>query len=68
MLPRGRAISREWNVVGLTRGQPSTGPQRDTGAGKAGASGGGEVSWQRRLAPRHREVVRKFFASRDGNK
>lgn len=63
-LPRGKAIPKQWEVVGVTRSEAEVDPQRDTGAGGAGAAGSGEVSWQRRLAPRHRKVVRKFFSDR----
>ena len=64
-LPPGGAPSREWARVGLSRGTPETNPVRDTGAGSAGAEGSGEASWRRRLAPRHREAVKRFFSEED---
>ncbi len=61
-LPRGRAISREWQVTGVNRVAPQTDPERAAGAGSAApAGGGGEASWRRRVAPHHRAVVRRFF-------
>ncbi len=60
-LPPGQRPSTEWERTGLRRTAPSVEVQRDTAAGSAGAEGSGEASWRRRLAPHHREVVRRFF-------
>ena len=62
-LPAGTRPSREWERVGLRRQVPEARPERTDGAGTAGDDGAGEASWRRRLAPRHREVVRRFFAT-----
>jgi len=67
-LPRGAAVSREWDLIGVSRSRPDGKPTRDAGAGSAGSAGSGAVSWHRRLAPRHRDVVRKFFSERPSNK
>ncbi len=64
-LPPGRSASQEWQLVGLSRARPDADPERATGAGGEGEAGTGAASWRRRLAPRHREVVRKFFTDRD---
>ena len=64
-VPGGGAPSREWVRIGTSRTAPETNPVRDTGAGNAGAEGSGEASWRRRLAPRHRDAVKRFF-SRQG--
>ena len=61
-LPPGRRPSTEWVRLGVGRVAPETDPVRDGGAGSAGDSGSGEASWRRRLAPRHRKVVREFFS------
>ncbi|MEM8885635.1 MAG: hypothetical protein AAGD14_16335 [Planctomycetota bacterium] len=46
----------------MTRSAPEANPTRDGGAGGQASGGPGAASWQRRLAPRHRDVVRKFFS------
>ena len=61
-LPPGQAPSRSWARLGTSRGMPETNPVRDTGPGSAGAQGSGEASTRRRLAPRHREAVKRFFS------
>lgn len=60
-LPKGKAASREWVRIGTSRSTPETNPVRDTGPGGAAAEGAGEASWRRRLAPRHRDAVKRFF-------
>lgn len=60
-LPAGLRPSTEWERTGLRRTAPSTEPKRSTESGSAGAEGAGEASWRRRLAPHHRDVVRRFF-------
>ena len=62
-LPPGRRPSTKWERMGVRRGSPEVDPQRPGGAGSAGDEGSGEASWRRKLAPRHRDVVRKFFSS-----
>jgi hypothetical protein len=54
-------VSREWTVTGVTRADPRTAPVEAQGAGSAGAAGDGDAAWRRRLAPRHREAVKRFF-------
>jgi hypothetical protein len=49
--------------MGYRRAAPDTCPERTDEAGSAGAEGSGEAAWRRRLAPRHRDVVRRFFSS-----
>jgi hypothetical protein len=45
----------------VTRADPKADPIEDTGAGSEGAGDGGEAAWRRKLAPRHRDAVRRFF-------
>jgi len=56
-------VSREWTVTGVTRADPTAAPIESTAAGGAGASGDGDAAWRRRLAPRHREAVKRFFGT-----
>ena len=62
-LPPGRRPSTEWERLGLRRATPQVDPKRAGEAGTAGDTGSGEASWRRKLAPRHRDVVRKFFSA-----
>jgi len=63
-LPPGRVPPKEWEVAGVARGEPDANPERPTGAGGEAGSGFGEAAWQRRLAPGHREAVRRFFSGK----
>jgi hypothetical protein len=63
-LPPGRTIPREWTVVGVQRVLPQVNPVRGGGGGGAAATGGGSAAVERRLAPRHRDIVRRFFTER----
>jgi hypothetical protein len=60
-LPRGRVPPKDWHLVGVTQASPEAAPVRDSTAGSAGATGSGRAAFRRRLAPHHREVVRRFF-------
>lgn len=64
-LPPGAVVPRTWERVGITRTEPTTDPVRDTSGGSAGTEGGGEASWRRRLAPHHRDAVRRYFGGED---
>ncbi len=63
-LPPGVAAPREWSIVGMRRTAPESDAQRDNTGGSAGTAGTGKVTWRRRLAPRHRDAIRRFFSSR----
>jgi hypothetical protein len=67
-LPGGTKPSREWQVTGVSRAAPRAAPEEPAGPGGAGQAGAGEAAWRRRLAPRHREVVRRFFSDEAGRK
>lgn len=62
-LPPGRASSTTWERLGVGRLAPDVDPVRAGNAGSAGDVGSGEAAWRRRLAPRHRDVVRRFFSN-----
>ena len=64
-LPRGRVPPKDWQLVGVMQASPEVAPVRDQTPGGAGATGGGRAAFRRRLAPHHREVVRKFFTAQD---
>ncbi|GIW70958.1 MAG: hypothetical protein KatS3mg102_0500 [Planctomycetota bacterium] len=62
VLPRPLAPPRGGVLLGTSRAEPETAPQRDTGAGGAGqADGGGAAATTSRLSPAHREAVRRYF-------
>jgi hypothetical protein len=60
-LPPGSPAPSPSLRIGLGRAAPETNPVRDGGAGSAADEGFGAASWQRRIAPRHRDAVRAFF-------
>ena len=60
-LPPGQAAPDEWVPISSRRTVPEVDPQAATGGGSAGDGGVGGASWQLRVAPRHRAVVRRFF-------
>ena len=62
-LPPGRQPSKEWELSGLRRSTPTVQPERAGASGSQGDGGAGEASWRRRLAPRYRDVVRRYFST-----
>jgi hypothetical protein len=62
-LPPGAQASKQWQRLGERRVAPTAQPRRDDAPGSAGDEGAGEGSWRRRVAPRHREVLRRFFGA-----
>lgn len=62
--PAALAADAPWTSVSVEKVAPEVGPVRPAGPGSAGAQPSGAPSWQRRLMPRHREVVRRFFAEK----
>lgn len=63
-LPPGRIVPKEWEVTQSRRADPEVAPVRHASTGGDAAGGAGEAAWRRRLAPRHRDVVREFFDAR----
>lgn len=63
-LPPGRIVPKEWEVTQSRRAEPEVAPVRHAATGGDAAGGAGEAAWRRRLAPRHRDVVREFFDAR----
>lgn len=63
-LPPGRIVPKEWEVTQSRRADPEVAPVRHAASGGDAAGGAGEAAWRRRLAPRHRDVVREFFDAR----
>lgn len=57
-------LPKEWVPVTIDKAEPKVGKTQTPGAGRAGAAGSGGATWQLRLMPRHREVVRRFFAEK----
>lgn len=59
------ALPTEWRPVSVEKATPEVGGAQAAGVGRAGASGSGGATWQLRLMPRHRDVVRRFFAEKN---
>jgi hypothetical protein len=55
--------SRDWTLVGVTRAEPRTAPIENAGPGGAAAAGDGGAAWRTRLAPRHRDAVKRYFTT-----
>jgi hypothetical protein len=66
VLPPGAAVPDQWVPVGSQIAVPEVQPVANPGAGGAGQAGRGGASWQLQLAPRHRQVVQRFFPSGAG--
>ena len=62
---RPSELASEWVPVMIGKAKPETGQKRAAGVGRAGATGSGGAAWQLRLRPRHRDVVRRFFAEKN---
>src|SRR5690606_10661807 len=67
-LPPGVAIPDDWHVLGVSRARPEVAPVRSTAAGGAAVEGAGRATFRRRLAPRHREAVQRFFSTPGSDK
>ena len=52
-------------TVGISVGDPTVDPLRQSAALTEFGSDGAQSSWRRRLAPRHRAAVSRFFRSED---
>jgi hypothetical protein len=66
-LPPSARLSKEWTSIGVRRGEPKADAVREEATGASGDEGAGEAAWTRRLAPRHRAVVRRFFSEEEGS-
>ena len=62
-LPPGQAPPEDWVPIGSRRTAPRVDPQRSGGSASAGDTGRSGSSWQLRVAPRHRAVVRRVFSA-----
>ncbi len=60
-LPPGARVPDEWSLVGVGTREPEAAPVETAAPGRAGVDGTGGAAWRRRLAPHHREVVKRFF-------
>ena len=60
-LPSTAPLSTEWTTTGMGLAEPKADPVESQTAGSAGQAGPGAAAWQRRLAPHHRDVVKRFF-------
>jgi len=60
-LPSTAPLSLEWSTTAIGLAEPQAEPVESQSAGSAGAEGAGAAAWQRRLAPHHRDVVKRFF-------
>lgn len=60
-LPPGAPLPGEWTPVGSRLLPAQTAPQANAQPGGASSAGSSGSTWQLNLAPRHRQVVRRFF-------
>jgi hypothetical protein len=60
-LPSTAPLSLEWTTTGVGLAEPEVAPVESQSAGGAGQAGAGAAAWQRRLAPHHRDVVKRYF-------
>lgn len=68
-LPGARAFDPEHSLpVGTSAAAPTVEPQAEGAGTQASAAAVARSAWRRRLAPSHREAVKKFFAPSDGGK
>lgn len=65
-LPPGVAVPDEWQVAGVSRAVPFADPREAAPGSGDGVAGQGRATWHRRLAPRHRDAVRRFFSGAEG--
>lgn len=65
-LPPGAPLPGDWVPVGSTARPAETAAVANTAAGGDAAQGAGGATWQLHLAPRHRQVVRRFFGTEAG--
>ena len=63
-LPSTAPLSLEWSTTAIGLAEPQADPVESQSAGSAGEEGAGAAAWQRRLAPHHRDVVKRFFERR----
>ncbi len=61
-LAEGNTVPDRWQVIGVSRANPTADPDRATGPGGVAGEGAGRSTFRRSLAPRHREAVRRFFS------
>lgn len=64
-LPAGAPLPGDWVPVGSSLRPAEAAPQPNTAPGGAAAAGSGGATWQLDLAPRHRAVVRRYFAGQE---
>lgn len=53
-------------LLGIGAGAPDVAPQAESAGDGAIQASAGSSAWRRRLAPRHREAVKDFFAPASG--
>ncbi len=68
VLPPGMQEDPKDEVIGITRSEPEVDPATSVSRGAAHANdpAAGRETWDRKLRPRHRGAVRKFFDSAKG--
>ena len=65
-LPTARFLDLERSgLVGLGQRAPEVNPEQDSAGTSGDVEAGSGSSWRRRLAPRHRRAVQRFFRPDD---
>ena len=68
-LPGGRQLDPDQSaLLGVAAAAPEVEPQADSAGSQATAAAEARSAWRRRLAPAHREAVKRFFAPADDGK
>ena len=62
-LPSGRFLDPEHTAIaGVSAADPEVDPQAEAAGLQQSASADARSAWRRRIAPAHREAVKRFFA------
>jgi hypothetical protein len=68
-LPSARALDPTHSTIaGVSATAPEVDPQADRAGAQSTAPADARSAWRRRLAPAHRDAVKKFFAPTGGGK
>jgi hypothetical protein len=66
-LPSGRYLDPEHTqLAGVSASDPEVDPKAEAAGLQESAGADARSAWRRRIAPAHREAVKRFFAPADG--
>ncbi|HYC78927.1 MAG TPA: hypothetical protein VEI02_14975 [Planctomycetota bacterium] len=61
-LPSNAEASKRWTLEGVVKAEPAAAPVEDASPGREGVDAEGDAAWRRRIPPRHRAAVKRYFA------